>query len=96
MSVVEKTAQAEDDLLDAWLFIASDSLRAADSLLDELDKLFNLLADNPLMGTLRPEISPDFHFFPAKKNYFVMYRPISDGIEIVRVLHMSRDLPNIF
>ncbi len=96
MSVVEKTAQAEDDLLSAWLFIAPDNLRAADALLDELEKLFDLLADNPLMGTLRPDIAPDFHFFPAKKDYFVMYRPILDGVEIVRVLHMSRDLPNMF
>jgi toxin ParE1/3/4 len=96
MSVVQKTVQAEDDLLEAWLYIAPDNLKAADILLDELEKLFCMLADNPLMGTLRPEIAPDFHFFPAKSNYFVMYRPIPDGVEVVRVLSMSLDLFNMF
>jgi toxin ParE1/3/4 len=96
MSVVQKTVQAENDLLDAWIFIASDSFRAADALLDKLEKQFSMLADNPLMGTLRPDIAPDFHFFPSKNNYFIMYRPIPNGIEVVRVLHMSRDLLNIF
>jgi plasmid stabilization system protein ParE len=55
-----------------------------------------MLADNPLMGTLRPEIAPDFHFSPAKSNYFVMYRPIPDGVEVVRVFSMSLDLFNMF
>ena len=96
MSVVQKTVQAENDLLDAWIFIAPDSFRAADALLDELEKQFNMLAENLLMGALRPDIAPDFHFFPSKNNYFIMYRPIPDGVEIVRVLHMSRDLLNMF
>jgi toxin ParE1/3/4 len=26
-------------------------------------------------------------------NYLIFYRPISDGIEIVRVLHGARDIP---
>lgn len=96
MPIVQKTLQAENDLLEAWLYIAKDNIKAADILLDELEERFFMLADNPLMGTLRPDIAPEFHFFPTKNNYFIMYRPISGGIEIVRVLHIARDLQNMF
>ena len=29
-------------------------------------------------------------------NYIIFYRPIDDGIEVVRILHGARDLPPLF
>jgi len=30
------------------------------------------------------------------KNYLIFYRPIEQGVEIVRVLHGARDMPSVF
>jgi plasmid stabilization system protein ParE len=32
----------------------------------------------------------DFH------RHLIFYRPIADGVEIIRVLHSSRDIPGVF
>jgi toxin ParE1/3/4 len=29
-------------------------------------------------------------------NYAVFYRPIADGIEIIRIIHGARDIPRLF
>jgi len=54
MAVVRRTARAEDDLVDIWLYIAADNPDAADRLLEEIDRKCLLLAANPLLGRPRP------------------------------------------
>ncbi|MGH9438287.1 MAG: type II toxin-antitoxin system RelE/ParE family toxin, partial [Terriglobia bacterium] len=36
--------------------------------------------------------------FPVKDfpKYLIFYRPIRDGIEVVRVIHGARDIPALF
>ena len=38
MTVIRRTAQAEEDLVDIWLYIAQDNPGAADRLLDEIEE----------------------------------------------------------
>ncbi len=52
------------------------------------------LADNPLMGPARPDIAPEFRYHPVG-NYLLLYRIVSGGIEVVRVVHGARDLLNL-
>jgi toxin ParE1/3/4 len=63
MSVIQRTAQAEEDLIDIWIYIAQDNPLAADRVLDDIEERFYTLADNPLMGRLRPDIAPDLRYF---------------------------------
>lgn len=35
MSVIQRTAQAEEDLIEIWIYIAQDNPRAADRVLDD-------------------------------------------------------------
>ncbi|WP_373508754.1 type II toxin-antitoxin system RelE/ParE family toxin [Thiocapsa sp.] len=58
MAVVRRTAGAEEDLVDIWLYIAADNPHAADLLLEKIDRTCMLLAGNPLLGRARPEIAP--------------------------------------
>jgi plasmid stabilization system protein ParE len=53
---------------------------------------FHALADNPLMGRLRPEIAPELRYFTVGK-YLILYRTVLDGVQIVRIIHGARDLP---
>jgi len=84
----------EEDLIDIWLYIAHDNMRAADGLLDDIEEKLLLLADQPGLGTARPDIAPDLRYFPVRR-YLILYRQITDGIEVVRMLHGARDIPTL-
>jgi toxin ParE1/3/4 len=47
------------------------------------------------MGRLYPELAADLRGFPAD-DYIIFYREVSEGIEIVRVLHGARDIQAVF
>jgi toxin ParE1/3/4 len=54
-----------------------------------------LLAGQPLLGRLRPELAPNLRSFPVD-NHVIFYRPIDHGIEVARVLHGARDIDALF
>ncbi|MCF7971817.1 MAG: type II toxin-antitoxin system RelE/ParE family toxin [Methylococcaceae bacterium] len=95
MSVIQRTAQAEEDLIEIWIYIAQDSPASADRVLNNIEERFDALADNPLMGRLRPDIAPELRYFTVGK-YLILYRAVPDGVQIVRVIHGARDLPYLF
>lgn len=95
MGFVHRTSQSEEDLIEIWLYIAQDSLVAADRVLDELEQRFTMLADNPKIGRYRPDIAPELRYFISGK-YLILYKTVSDGVQIVRVIHGARDLLNVF
>jgi toxin ParE1/3/4 len=91
MSEVWKRPQAEEDLINIWLFIAQDSPNNADRFLDRLDEKFHVLADNPLMGISREELASNLRSFPMD-SLIIFYIPIKEGIEVIRVLNSSMDI----
>jgi toxin ParE1/3/4 len=91
---LRRTAQAEEDLIDIWSYIARDNPAAADRLLDALDIKSRALADNPRMGMAREDIHPGVRYFPVG-NYVILYRDLDDGIEVVRYVHGRRQLPDL-
>ena len=91
MVQVRKRPLAFADLADIWAFIADDSEQQADLFLNLLEVKLALLATQPEMGRARPELAPGLRSFPVKR-YVVFYRPLRDGIEVLRVLHSARDV----
>jgi toxin ParE1/3/4 len=91
MPIVRKYPRAEADLIAIWRHIAEESPRRADRLLDRLDETFSRLADLPYLGKARPDLAPGLRMFPVRE-YLIFYRPIEDGIDIVRVLHGRRNI----
>jgi toxin ParE1/3/4 len=75
-----RTAQAEEDLIDIWCYIAKDDPRAADRLLDDLDATSHALAVDPGMGMARDDIAAGVRHFPVGR-YLILYRELGDGIE---------------
>ena len=94
MPIIKRTARVEEDLIEIWLYIAHDDVRAADRLLDEIEEKFFLLADHPSLGPSRPDIAPGLRYLPVRR-YLILYREITDGIEIVRVVHGARDVRSL-
>ena len=95
MPTVTRTPAAKGDLLEIWHHIAKDNLEAADRFLDTINEKCRLLAEGPEMGPRRSDLAPDVRSF-AVRDYLIYYRPIQSGIEVLRVIHGSRDIPAVF
>jgi len=91
MPVIIKRPRAKSDLVEIWDYIAEDSEARADSFLDRIDKKFGILAQRPAIGRLRNELAESLRSFPVGR-YIIFYIPLSNGVEIVRVLHSARDM----
>jgi toxin ParE1/3/4 len=104
MRRVATTPEADLDLVEIAFYAATTqgSIEAARAFVWMLKDKFTLLAENPDLGRVRDEItgvrtsSPQpLRSFPVNKDV-VFYEPIEDGVRILRVLHASRDITDIF
>jgi len=92
--------QALADLAEIWAHIADDSPRQADVFAARIDREFRALARHPNSGRERPELLAALRSMPVGR-YVIFYIPRSYGrrsrrIEVIRVLHGSRDLKPLF
>ncbi|MBL8827289.1 MAG: type II toxin-antitoxin system RelE/ParE family toxin [Planctomycetaceae bacterium] len=71
--------------------IAADNPAAAYDWLVTLEELFGTLASQPLLG----ERYQSRRWGPLRRfchgNYVIYYRPIAEGVDILRVVHGARD-----
>lgn len=90
MSLVTFLPLADDDLVAAWLHIATDNPGAADEYLDRIYHVCSLIADNPEMGVNRNELRDDVQSFPVE-NHVVFYVAQDKGITVLRVWPSAQD-----
>jgi len=96
MASVLFSESAKADLLEAWLFIAEESVVSADDLVDAIHQEVKILSLQPLMGRVRPELAEGVRSWSTSTRYILFYVPAVNGITILRVLHHARDIPNVF
>lgn len=77
------------DLEEIWLYVAKDSVAAADRLIDQICVRCQLLCEHPQAGLLRPDIAPDCRQFLVE-GYVILYRIRDEHIDLVRALHGRR------
>ena len=92
---------AVQDVADIFGRIAPENLEAALRVYDAIHTSFDLLASQPLAGPSCefPESDlADVRFWPVKhyRNYVVLYRPQSHGVEVIRVIHAATDMRRAF
>jgi len=80
---------ADDDLLAAWLHIATDDPIAADNYLDRIQHVCALIADNPAMGIERDELKVGVRSFPVESH--VIFYLADKGIVVLRVWPSVQD-----
>ncbi len=95
MGAVIYAQSAQNDLLEAWLFIAEQNLNAADSVLDTIGREAEILATQPLMGRSRPELVAGLRSWPTSTPYILFYVVDGVGITVIRVLHHARDVQQV-
>lgn len=86
--------RAKADLAELWTYIARDSPAAADRMMAEIEERLAMLAGSPLLGPARPDIAEGLRLFPVRR-YVVLYRALSDGVAIIRVVHGMRRLRDL-
>ena len=95
MASVLRTAQANGDLVEIWLYVAAENPQAADRLLATIDAKCEMLAKFPEMGQRCDELAPSLRCFSAG-NYVIFFRPVDAGIEVIRVVSGARDIESLF
>lgn len=95
MPTVIFTEAARQDLLGIWDYVATSNPGAADDVLDRIEQTCRRTADNPLSGRSRDQLIRGMRSVPTG-SYVVFYRPLPDGIRVIRVLHGARDLDKVF
>ena len=93
--VIKISATAKRDLKGIWEYVADHNEVAATKLIKEISNKFTLLRDNPFIGHEQDKYLVGLRSFVARR-YFIFYLPIENGIEVLRVLHSSRDIEKIF
>jgi toxin ParE1/3/4 len=95
MARVDIKPQAQEDLLEIWQHIAQSSLDNATKWARTINDKCQLLAQMPGIGRFRHDLIINLRSFPVGR-YVIFYQETAEGIEVVRVLHGSRDLPGVF
>jgi toxin ParE1/3/4 len=87
------SANADDDLDDIWLYIASesDSPDRADRQIEAITERFFRLAEYPYLGRLRLDLRADLRSFPVG-SYVILYRVDDGDVTILHIFPAMRDI----
>jgi toxin ParE1/3/4 len=86
---------AVKDLDAIWLYIARDSIDAAQRMIERIERAAARLAQMPGMGRSREELQPGLRSISVG-NYLIFYRRIPGGIEVLHVYHGARNIEELF
>jgi plasmid stabilization system protein ParE len=98
MSVYALTPLAKADIFDIWCYIADDSEDAADRVEQAIYDACALVAEAPMRGHSRPDLttrSLRFWTLTRYPNYTVVCRPETAPLQVVAVLHGKRNLRRV-
>ena len=84
------TEPAQDDLREVFRFIRRDNLTAAQKVIQEIREKAGRLAQFPLSGREVPELPGASLREVIAGSYRVIYRLVSNSIEVLTVLHSRR------
>jgi plasmid stabilization system protein ParE len=97
-ALFQLTSQAIEDLDAIWWAIAEDNRDAAERVEIEILATCHRLARHPRMGTKRQDIT----MLPVRlwtitkfPNYVIVYRPETNPLQVVAILHGKRDLKGV-
>jgi toxin ParE1/3/4 len=102
MARVIKRVAAKRDLTDHFVFLGENaSVDVARRFLHAANVSFQALAQMPELGAQRTFRNARFssvRALPVKgfERYLIFYRLLTDGVEILRVIHGARDIERLF
>jgi toxin ParE1/3/4 len=83
--------RAQSDLAEIWSYTASRwGSNQAERYIREIWRAIEITADNPSRGRACDDIRAG-HFKTLVGSHVIIYRPMGDGIGVVRILHQQMD-----
>lgn len=92
---IDIAERALSDLEEMWVYFSEKGEKTADKVLRQITEKSPKLLNCPEMGRERNDLLIGLRSFPTGK-FIIFYQETNFGIEIVRVVHGSRDIPQIF
>ena len=95
MSGYALTPRATADVFHIWSYIAEDNVDAADRVERAIYEACAFIAEGPLRGHSRSDLTTrPLRFWALTKypNYSIVYRPETTPVQVVAVLHGKRNL----
>jgi toxin ParE1/3/4 len=91
----------EEELWEIWDYIAKDNPDAAAQVIAATREMFKTLARNPGLGkprAIRKKRILGIFVRPVAgfDRYLVFYRKVTDGIQVIHVLHDARKIDRFF
>jgi plasmid stabilization system protein ParE len=86
--------EAAQDVQEIWAYTATDSIKAARRLRLQILDACQKIAENPGIGHSRVDLTDKPVLFWPAGSYLIIYTT-RKPVEIVRVLHGARDIPNL-
>jgi plasmid stabilization system protein ParE len=80
------------DLDEIWHYIAQDNRAAANRVEQELIAAMRLLADRPLLGHSRQDLTSKNVRFWSVYSYLIIYDPATTPLHILRIISGYRDI----
>jgi toxin ParE1/3/4 len=98
---VHRAPSARADLVEIADYLAQRSEDLSDSFLAAVEQSLATAAQMPGLGNPCEFANPELQgvrTWPVRgfKKYTIFYRPVEGGIEVLRVLHGSRDITSLF
>ena len=85
---------ARQDLSDIFDYIARDKPIAAAKWVEKIEEKCKLIATTPEFGERRPEYGSQIRSSVVGR-YVIFFRPLENGIEVVRVIAGDRDIRSL-
>lgn len=98
MNAFVLTPLARTDIFNIWSYIAPDNEDAADRVEEAIFHACAFVAQTPLRGHVRPDLtSRNLRFWTLIRypNYTVVYRPETMPLQVIAILHGRRNLRRI-
>ncbi len=98
MSVYVLTPLAKADIFDIWTYIADHNQDAADRVEKAIFDACAFLAEAPMRGHSRPDLTArPLRFWTLSRypNYVIVYRPEKAPLQVIAVMHGKRNIQRI-
>jgi len=98
MSSYQFTLQAIEDLFEIWSYIAGHDVEAASRVEEAIHAGCAFLTDTPLAGRIREDLTSlplRFWLVQPYRNYWIVYRPETKPLQVIRIIHTARNIPQI-
>ena len=98
MSAYALTPLAKADIFHIWSYIAEYNVEAADRVEQAICEACVFVAEAPLRGHSRPDLTRRalrFWTLTRYRNYTIVYRPQTAPLQVIAVLHGKRNIRRV-